>query len=255
MRAGARIGSPHAPLVSRPAPALRTVRTSTIQIIMRPRLTFAVLLFALSAPAAAAIDDDFCRNGIFGVQNPSVGLAVISGRGRAYFLEDMDGCPNAETRCRQNSYVIPGDTVVTGRSKGRYACVFFPNKGGGSAGWIESTRLRRIPIRQNPAIREWVGQWSDLGNPEVRFYVSLGRLMVEGDSYWPSPNPPLSERPGGPNVGNIGEAVRVTGNRAHAPDCNISFTLLGNLLVAADPDMECGGANVSFTGVYRRRRR
>lgn len=222
---------------------------------MRTRLTLAVLLFAASSPAAAAIDDGFCRNGIFGVENPSVGLAVVAGKGRAYFLEDMDGCPNPAPQCRQSSYVIPGDTVVTGRSKGRYVCVYFPNKGGGSAGWMELARLRRIPVRQNPPVRAWVGQWSDLGNPEVRFYVRRGKLMVEGDAYWPSPNPPLSERPGGPNIGNIGEAVRVTGNRAHAAECNISFTLLSDLLVAADPDMQCGGANVSFTGVYRRSRR
>lgn len=214
-----------------------------------------LLLFAVSSPAAAAIDDGFCRNGIFGVENPSVGLAVIAGKGRAHFLEDMNGCPNGESRCRQNSYVIPGDTVITGRSQGRYVCVFFPNKRGGGAGWMESVRLRPLPVSQNPPIREWVGQWSDLGNPEVRFYVRRRKLMVEGDSYWPSPNPPLSERPGGPNVGNISEPVRVTGNRAHATDCNISFTLLGNWLVAADPDMQCGGMNVSFTGVYRRIRR
>lgn len=222
---------------------------------MRLHSSLTFLLLAMSSPGAAAISDDFCRNGTFGVQNPSVGLAIITGKGRAYFVEDMDGCPSAERRCRQNSYVIPGNTVVTGRSKGRYVCVFFPNRGSGSAGWMEFTRLRRVPVRQNPPIREWVGQWSDLGNPEVRFYVHRGRLMVEGDSYWPSPNPSLSERPGGPNVGNIGETVRVTGNRAHASECNISFTLLGDLLVAADSDMQCGGANVSFTGVYRRRGR
>ena len=219
---------------------------------MHVRVLFGLSLFAASSPAVAAIDDGLCRNGIFGMDNPTVDLAIIAGKGRVYFLEDMEGCPNGEPRCRQNSYVIPSDAVVTGRSKGRYVCVFYPNKRGGSAGWMESTRLKRLPARQNPPIREWVGQWSALGNPEVRFYVRRGKLMVEGDSYWPSPNPPLSERPGGPNIGNISEPVRVTGNRAHAADCNIRFTLLGNLIVAADPDMQCGGMNVSFTGVYRR---
>lgn len=222
---------------------------------MRVRYALAVLLFVASSPAAAAIDDGFCRNGIFGIQNSSVGLAAITGKGRAHFLEDMDGCPNAQARCRQTSYVIPGDTVLTGRSRGRYTCVFFPNKGGGSAGWMDSARLRPLPVRRNPSLRQWVGQWSDNGDPEVRFTLRRGRLRVDGDSYWPSPNPSLEERPGGPNIGDIGEPVRVTGNRAHAPDCNVRFILLGNWLVAADPDMQCGGANVSFTGVYRRVRR
>ena len=219
---------------------------------MRICSSLSFLLLAAASPAMAEIDDGFCRNGIFGVENPSVGLAVIAGKRRAYFIEDMDGCPNAEPRCRQKSYVTPGDTVITGRNKGRYVCAFFPNKGGGSAGWIESTRLRPIAVRQNPALREWVGQWSDLGNPEVRFFLRRGTLTVEGDSYWPSPNPSPEERPGGPNTGNISEAVQVTGNRAHAPECNVRFTLLGDWLVAADLDMQCGGMNVSFTGVYRR---
>jgi hypothetical protein len=77
-------------------------------------------------------------------------------------------------------------------------------------------------------------------------------LMVEGEAAWPSFVPSNEDRPGGPNIGEIDEAVTINANRASAQQCEISFTLLGDVIVAADPKRQCGGANVSFTGVYRR---
>jgi hypothetical protein len=76
--------------------------------------------------------------------------------------------------------------------------------------------------------------------------------MVKGDAAWPSFNPSRDIAPGGPHFGEIDEALRTSRNRAYAPECEITFTLLGDFLVAADPKMQCGGANVSFSGVYRR---
>ena len=212
------------------------------------------LLLASSSAAVAQNDEEFCRNGLFTISNAPIGLATISGRGRAYFLEDMDGCPNAEARCRQGSYVIPGDRVLAGNARGSYVCVYYPSRGGGTAGWMEATRVRRLAANPSPPLSAWVGTWSDEGNPLVRFRRRGAGLAVEGEAYWPSRNPSPQERPGGPNIGGIDEAVRVRGNVAHAPECNITFTLLGEFLLGADPDRQCGGMNVSFSGVYRRGR-
>ena len=210
------------------------------------------LLAAGSAASAQMVDDGSCRNGGFGVQNPAPSSAVVTGKGRAYFLLDMDGCPNASRQCRQSSYLVPGDRLVAGRTKGRYVCAYYPGKGGGSAGWMEVARLSLAAPPRSTAVRDWVGRWSDEGNPIVRFYLRRGKLMVEGDSYWPSPNPPESERPYGPNVGHVAEEVQVSGNVSHAVECNITFTLVGEFLIGADPDTVCDGANATFTGVYQR---
>ena len=59
----------------------------------------------------------------------------------------------------------------------------------------------------------------------------------------------------GPHKGAIGGAVERHGNRAHEVQCDVRFALLGDILVAADPAMQCGGMNVSVSGVYRRVRR
>lgn len=221
----------------------------------RIRLPWLLLLSASSAAGAMTEDDGACRNGMFPVQNPAVGLATIGGSGRAYFIGDLDGCPNAEARCRQRAYVVPGDRVVTGRSNGAYVCVYYPGRGGGTAGWMEAARLVPAPVDPNPPRAAWLGNWSDEGNPRVTFERRGNDLAVEGEAFWPSRNPSPRDYPGGPNDGTIGETVQVNGNRARAAECHISFTLLGDFLVAADPDMQCGGLNVSFSGIYRRERR
>jgi hypothetical protein len=221
------------------------------------RLSPSVLLLLAASSAAGAMteDDGTCRNGIFPVQNEAVRLATIAGSGRAYFLGDMDGCPNAEARCRQRTYVVPGDRVVAGRSRGGYVCVYYPSRGGGSAGWMEVGRLEAVATDPNPPLSAWLGSWSEDGNPRVTFERRGSGLAVEGEAYWPSRNPSPRDYPGGPNEGTIGEILQVSGNRAHAPECHVRFTLLGDFIVAADPDMQCGGMNVSFSGVYRRVRR
>lgn len=219
------------------------------------RFLFAVLFGCCSTAAMAQADDGSCRNGMFGEENGSFGLGTVAASGQTHFVYDMQGCPNATNKCRLPSYVVKGDKVVTGRTIGDYLCVYFPNKGGGTAGWVMSSRISPLPIPKSPPASAWVGSWSDDGNPEVRFYIKRGRLMAHGYAAWPSFNPPLKEFPGGPNVGEIDEAVRTSGNHALAAECNITFTLLGEYMVGADPDRQCGGMNVAFTAVYKRSKR
>jgi hypothetical protein len=219
------------------------------------RILFAAIALAIPTAAAAADEDDgFCRNGGFPIENSTFGVATIQGAGRAYLLDDMNGCPNASPKCQTHTYLITGDRVVTGRTRGGYVCAYFPNKGGGSAGWVDPKRLKQMPVDAKPPLSAWAGYWSDNGNPTARFSVSKGELVVDGDSYWPQRNPSLKDYPGGPNVGDISGTLKVSGNSAHEPDCNVDFTLVGDMIVGRDPDMQCGGMNVSFSGVYRRDR-
>jgi hypothetical protein len=214
---------------------------------------FLLLLLAYpSAVTAAAPDEGLCRNGMFGEENSTFGLGKVAGVGPASFVYDMQGCPNVTAQCRLRSYVIPGQRVVIGRTHGRYICAYYPSKGGGTAGWLDTARIEPLAVRQNPPISAWVGRWSDEGNPVVRLYVRQGKLTAHGFAAWPSFDPPLKQYPGGPHTGEIEEPLRLADNRAYARGCEVIFTLLGDLIVAADPTRQCDGANVSFTGVYRR---
>ena len=56
------------------------------------------------------------------------------------------------------------------------------------------------------------------------------------------------------NFGDFEQDIRPSGDRAAfggAEECQISLRLLGPYLLARDTG-NCGGLNVSFTGVYRR---
>ena len=222
----------------------------------RVGIVIAAVLFSAAALQAAAEDLD-CRNGSFPTEEKAIGLARVEGAAHLNFLNDTDGCPNDEARCRQRAYVVGGDVLLTGRGHGSYVCAFFPNRVGGSAGWVPQSRLTPMPVDAAPPLSAWVGHWAN-GDDTINLKAKGGAVVAEGEAYWPSANPPLSERPGGPNVGELSGSAPPKGNRvvfvgADATDCTATLALVGGLLVVADNN-NCGGMNVSFTGVYRRRK-
>ena len=209
-------------------------------------------LSPLAAFASDLTDGGSCRNGAFPSEQSGFALAKVVGTPRLYLLGDMDGCPaKGEPACRQRSYVVPGDTLITGRDNSGYRCAFFPNKGGGSAGWVASTRLQPQPLPP-PTLQAWAGDWRD-GDDQLVIGVRGGQLHVEGDAYWPSANPDPEVRPYGPNMGQVDALAAPTGNTVvfHDATCTLRAHLLGDYLIVAD-NSECGGMNVRFNGVYRR---
>jgi hypothetical protein len=216
------------------------------------RTTALLIALALPAAARAADDDGLCRNGLFAEQETQVSLAAIKGKGRAYFYHDMDGCPDKGEGCRQRGYLVPADKVVAGRSKGAWTCVFYPSKGGGSAGWTETARLAPVPTNPQPPIAAWLGDWESDGARYVTFRRRGVGLSIRGSAFWPARDVDLRQRPGGPNMGEIDGADKPVGNRLFESGCSVRFVLLGDWLVASDPSRECDGMNVTFSGVYTR---
>lgn len=83
------------------------------------------------------------------------------------------------------------------------------------------------------------------------------QLAVDGSACWPTCNPPLGERPGGPNIGELGGSATPVGNHVVFStgsgefDCTAKMALVGGVLVVSD-NQNCDGHNVRFDGVYRR---
>jgi hypothetical protein len=222
------------------------------------KLCGAVLLLGLmiASAARAQAPDLTCRNGSFPQTETSIGLAKVVGAGRLTFLEDTDGCPGPAAACRQRAYVVAGDRLLTGRRRGEYVCAFFANRGGGSAGWVERARLGPLPVDAAPPPRAWVGRWAD-GDDTIALSLEHGALVADGNAYWPSAAPPLAQFPGGPNLGELSGTAKPKANRVVFADadpqgCSASLTLIGDFLVV-DDNQACGGHNVSFSGVYRRK--
>ncbi len=197
-----------------------------------------------------------CRNGLFASDQAPFGLAKVTGAGRVPFLGDMDACPNETPACKGTGYLVAGDEVITGKARGPYVCVFYPNKGGGSAGWVGANRLVRERVVGPPLLTAWAGQWS-YGDDSIRLKARGSELVADGDAFWPSANPPLSVRPGGPNIGQFSGKAHPEGGHVVFKDgtgeyaCVVTLDLVGRYLIASD-NSNCGGMNVRFDGVYRR---
>jgi hypothetical protein len=195
------------------------------------------------------------------------GLARVTGADMLYFVEDAfycdkdkrkdpcPVCPSDAAACRAKSYVVPGDLVITARSFKGYRCVLYRNESNvaGSAGYVPESRLEVLPAAEVTQ-RDWLGAWR-MGDDSITLSPKGDKLSARGEAYWPSANPSLKERPGGPNTGEMSGVAAPKGNQVVFVDdedeCHVSLTLLPPFLLAHDNE-RCGGMNVRFDGVYSR---
>lgn len=124
------------------------------------------------------------------------------------------------------------------------------------AGYVRPVEIAPQPAPAIAALAAWTGAWRD-GDDRIALRVDGTVLIASGEAYWPSANPSLQERPGGPNLGEMSGTAAPTGNAVvfagkDPDDCRVTLTLLPPFLLAAD-NGNCGGMNVTFTGVYRKR--
>lgn len=207
----------------------------------------------LTGPASAQLEgnpDNWCRNGAFPRESTTYRLAKVIGAAgdKVHFHDDGDKrCP-ADESCRTKAYVIPNDQVVVSRTFGKFACSWFqPRKGPETVGWIETDRLAWEEIKRPPAEREWLGEWRAYDNViRISKAKAKGELSIEGEASWRH------------NTGSLDHDARPSADRmsfGDGPDeldCRVTMQLVGTWLVVGD-NLHCGGANVSFSGVYRKR--
>ena len=221
------------------------------------------LLGLLAAPALAwgqGADDfdwELCRNGGFTNTPVEFALAKVNVP-RLHFLEDTQGCPQqGGAACRQKAYVVEGDTVVLAQHQGQYVCAYYPDKkGGGSAGWVVASDVQPLPRPDPLSLDDWAGVWMD-GDNKLKLGVGPdSNLLVSGEAWWPSLAPDPKVFPGGPNTGAVEGRARPKGNHwalaESESQCRIRAQALGEVMVVAD-NLQCGGMNVTFNGVYHRK--
>lgn len=204
--------------------------------------------------------------------NDAVPLGRINDRTpRTNFVkreELQKGCPSADAKCQEKSYLVPGDEVIVTGSKADFVCVsYVDGKGRVTDGWLPRAA---VTVVQNPPPvqpRDWVGQWQS--GPEQTIVIKPAskpdQLTIKGDATWGAFDPERVKR-GGVNIGELegesapegvnlsfgmGENGTVAFDKADDADCKVQMRRLGGYLLAKDNGM-CGGHNVSFTGVYRR---
>ena len=223
------------------------------------RTALAACSLLLAAPAAAQLKgtpDNVCRDGYFPRESKAYRLATIKGAAgdRAHFHDDgNEKCP-ADDSCRLKTYVIANDQVIVSRTFGKFACSWFqPRKGNGTTGWIETDRLTWAGSIRPPEIRDWLGEWRANGSGFIRIKRArtAGELNITGEASWGSG--------GGMSTGELDHTAKPSGDAmkfADAPgdgSCEVDMQLVGRFLIVGD-NQRCGGANVSFSGVYQKKR-
>ncbi|MEO9078557.1 MAG: hypothetical protein ABI268_04505 [Rhodanobacter sp.] len=222
---------------------------------MQPATRHVLALFALALSGVLHAqspppDAPFACDGDDVSTPQTIAIAEIHGQGHVYFLRDTNGCPDAGAGCTDKAYVIPGNKVLTGRTRGAYVCAFYPNRQGGRTGWLPRDRLK--PTTSNVSLDSWTGHWVDNDNTiDISRHGKL--LHADGNAYYPMADPPLDQFPGGPNLGAMGGDASPHDGRivfTHE-ECSVTAILVEPYLVIND-NHQCGGLNVRFDGLYQR---
>lgn len=217
---------------------------------------FSVLLFlAFSSSAFAQLagnPENWCREGFFTRETEDFGIGFVKSKRAYFYSDDREKCPAAAT-CRTVSYVVEGDTVITNKNFGGYACGWFTSaKGGVRVGWLKTSDLDFPAMLHSASERIWVGEWK-YATSTIKFApgISKDQLMVTGDSYWKGmgDNIHIGELQG---KASHNEGVLKYSDGDSEYDCGATMQLaIEKYLIVAD-NGNCGGMNVSFSGIYRK---
>jgi hypothetical protein len=223
------------------------------------RFTIILSLLLFAASASTQIEGNpanFCRGGFFTREsdNFQIGIVKAPPRTKVYFYgDDNADCPESE-KCKLRAYVVPGDEVIISKTRGNFSCAWFTNKSGvGTVSWIKTENLRMLETDRPTALADWLGEWRyEENNITFTNNKLAGFLNVTGDALWKGlgDNVHIGELDGRfePKDGELNYS---DGDDEY--DCKASMQLVGRFLIVSDNN-HCGGANVTFSGIYRRTR-
>lgn len=199
--------------------------------------------------------ENFCRNGFFPRESETYSIGKIKAKKgeRVYFYGDDNDCPNGKN-CRLKSYLIPNDKVIVSRNFAGFACAWFqPAKGAETVGWIPLDKLELDETDKNFDKKTLTGTWTYYDS-EIKI-AATGKpdiYKITGDALWKGIGDNV-------HIGELdGEAKLVGINLKYGEDdedefaCKVTMRLVDNFLIVSD-NLNCGGVNVSFSGVYRKK--
>lgn len=215
---------------------------------MRARF-FPLLILAASSPLALTAQPkppaDHCD------VPPDAPLALVTGSKAADLWNSY--APSMK-------FAVPaGNPVAIGKRDGDWTCV---SHYGSGYGWMLTSRLQPIQPDLHPPAIAWTGTWTPLGLKKqprdaitklvISSGAATGKLKVNGQAYW------LGAVVKGERVtheGGVDGEAQPAENRLHIADggCEVNLSLIGGFLNVQD-NRECGGMNVTFTGVWQKTR-
>ena len=239
------------------------------------RIAFAALVLAGLAGGSAHAQDG-AGNCTTALQlsnslNPSV-ATVSSSAPRTQLIKsrsDSKACPSASAACASKAYVVPNDEVFTGQAFGDFICATLVNaKGRATSGWLPKASITIKPATP-VALADWLGTWSTGIEHEIRISrgKKAGTLALDAMATFGAKDPDRVKR-GAVNMGDfkaerapkdafleftVGPKGTLAYSEGDTSDCKVQLLRVGNALVVED-NGQCGGMNVSFSGLYRRQK-
>ncbi|HXZ22393.1 MAG TPA: hypothetical protein VEH78_06480 [Pseudolabrys sp.] len=236
-------------------------------------LFLGAVLFASSASAYDPYDPANCNGGAewddkgaeWGDKRVLV-VSKVTAKPRVNFVKSpydddfkAEICPAATDACRKSAYLVTGDLVLTGRTHGEFTCVSYhsplSNKRIWATGWLPSVALTPVAPMQSPKVSDWVGNWrqgSYVGGGLVEIKAEgHGKLHIEAGILVPTARDfhngvfEAHVTPQGDTLAFEDDANN------YGSGCQVRMQRIGPWLLIED-NGGCGGAAVTFTGLYRR---
>lgn len=221
-----------------------------------------LLLFVVAGPAASASaqvegnPENWCRGGLYTHDAAGFRLGRVVGakNSRAYFHGDeSEDCPAAGAKCRAKAYVIPGDVLVVSRRFGDYVCAWYaPARGAETVGWLRADAVALSEPDAAPPLARWLGAWeyAPQASLDIRRGTTPGALAIDGEAFWRGARDNIHTAAVELEAVPAGHVVEV---KESEDICAVTLRLVGPFLVVSD-NLKCGGLNVTFNGVYRRKK-
>jgi hypothetical protein len=241
-------------------------------LVMRANIIGLALLSAvLSATTAQAYDayDPANCNGVDWSDKQTLVVSKVTAAPRVNFVKSpydddfkAESCPAATDACRKKGYLVTGDLVLTGKTRGDFTCVVYQSPTakmlGWSRGWLPSTALTPVAPMPEPKQTDWVGTWDHPGGSiAITKGGGSGKLSVMGEMVVPGAQSAHSGgleadiMPGKDTIAFVDDGT--TPFEADKGECRVRMQRIGAWLMVEDNE-GCGGVGVTFTGLYHRKK-
>jgi len=222
--------------------------------------------FLCLATAAAADNSGDCLGIGFDVTHAVTIAKIIADRPQVHFVKnasDDAACPAEREACMASSYLVPGDLVLIGKTRGAYSCVSYQSAADRiqhwTVGWLPSASLTPVQPARASEPGDWTGRWIHAGGAIAISNARRGSLRIRGEHVYPAAQNVHSgviraEAKPAHGLLQFADDGRKAFDAANseAGNCLVRMQRIAELLVVED-NGHCGGAMVTFTGFYRRK--
>jgi len=221
-------------------------------------------ILAQQASAYDAYDPANCNGA--GEEKRPITVSKVTARPRINFVKspyDDDftaaTCPAATKACQKRDYLVTGNLVLVGASRGEFTCVSYQSplakRQIWANGWLPTAALTPVAPMPSPKAADWTGRWTHPGGHVEIKAGERGKLRIEGEMVVPTARDfhnggfkaqvPLQVTPQSATLAFTDDGS------SYGDDCKVRMQRIGPWLLVVD-NAGCGGAGVSFLGLYRR---